>query len=139
MPPQLATLLTALLILYLFVINRSHKVEGVSRAINIPFLWMLFAGSRFLSQWLNLAPADPSADAYFEGSPIDRAVFVLLILGGILVLRKRHLDWRALSRNNLWILLYFLFGLLSIFWSDCSSSKRLDASSTWRSSSGICP
>ena len=54
MPSQLATVISFLFIIYLFLIDRKNRIEGVSRAIYIPFFWMLFAGSRSVSQWLNL-------------------------------------------------------------------------------------
>jgi len=128
MPPQLATAIVILFILYLFIIDGKRKDEDVSGAVYLPFFWFLFAGSRFLSQWLSLgATVESSAQSYFEGSPIDRLVFLLLIVGGIVVLQRRRIAVGSLLRQNLWVVLYFAFGLLSVLWSDypLTSMKRL--------------
>ncbi len=119
MPPQVATVLTALLILLLFGLDGKRKEEGVSRAVYLPFFWFLFAASRYLSQWLSLgAPVEATVESYFEGSPLDRLVFAMLMVGGIAVLLRRQLRLGQLVRDNPWVALYFAFGLLSIFWSD---------------------
>lgn len=116
MPPKIAALICILLILYLYWMDR-EKSEGVSRAIWIPFIWMVIAGSRFVSHWLNLVPP-MSVDAYFDGSPVDRAVFSILMLVGITILVRRRLNWSELFRKNAWIWLFFVFGAISILWSD---------------------
>lgn len=79
---------------------------------------MALAGSRYVSQWLNLAPPAPSVDMYSEGSEVDRIVFLLLILASIMVLVWRRLNWSKLLKNNAWIWPYFIFCVLSILWSD---------------------
>lgn len=118
MPPQLATLICALAILYLFRVDRKKKPEGVSSAVWAPFVWMFLSGSRFVSQWLNLGEPVDSVDVYMQGSPIDRAVFLALIIVGVLILMRRRLNWGMLIRQNSWVFLFFLFGAISILWSD---------------------
>ncbi len=120
MPPQFATLISFLFIIYLFLIDRKKIVEGVSRAVYIPFFWMLLAGSRSVSQWLNLgAPIGfTTTDVYLEGNPVDRVVFLFLIVIGVWILYRRHLNLRILLHKNIWIILYFLFGATSIIWSE---------------------
>jgi exopolysaccharide production protein ExoQ len=117
MPPQLALLICIIIILYLFWVDRK-KVEGVSRAIWIPIIWMFLDASRYVSQWLGLGTPNVSADALLEGSPVDRAVFTGLIIAGLLVLRQRKISWTSLFTKNPWIWLYFVFGALSFIWSD---------------------
>ena len=94
------------------------KTEGISSAIWIPFVWMFLAGSRYVSQWLNLGVPMSSGNAYLEGSPVDRAVFLSLILAGAIILLRRRLNWNELLKQNIWIGLFFIFGLISILWSD---------------------
>jgi len=67
---------------------------------------------------LNVAPALASASDYAEGSPLDRAVFFGLIIAGILILSRRQINWGELLVNNKWIVLYFLYCLASMAWSD---------------------
>lgn len=83
----------------------------------VPLVWMFLAGSRWVSSWLNLS-APMAVDDYAEGSPIDRAVFFALILAGAFVLSRRKIDWAHLLTNNKWIVLYLLYCLSSIVWTD---------------------
>jgi len=59
-----------------------------------------------------------SAEAYTDGSPLDAAVFGLLIIAGALVLYRRQIDWTGLLTENRWIWLYFLYCGISITWAD---------------------
>ena len=112
-------LICVLFIFYLFRLDIKKKADGVSMAIWIPLAWMFLAGSRYVSHWLNYsAPTISSIDLYMEGSPIDRAVFLFLIAASVVVLVRRRLSWGQIIRNNTWVWLFFLFGLISIIWSD---------------------
>lgn len=117
MPPIIAALICILLIIHLFWVDRKNN-DGVSKAIWIPLIWMLISGSRFVSYWFNLTPLDNSADSILDGSPIDRAVFTLLIISGVLILRQRSINWKLWFTSNAWIWLYFVFGAVSLLWSD---------------------
>jgi O-antigen ligase len=79
---------------------------------------MFIAGSRFVSEWFSLGGGAPSADAYSEGSPIDRAVFFSLVGIGAFILSKRNIDWGKLLSENKWLAVYFLYCLCSIGWAD---------------------
>lgn len=120
--PQLATLLCILGIGYLFWVDRKDN-EGVSNAILIPLIWMFFAGSKFPSQWLGAPPPDLSAG---EGSPIDRNVFLILIVAAVWVLSRRRVEWRRVVASNPAVWLFFLYCLISAGWADDSllSLKR---------------
>jgi exopolysaccharide production protein ExoQ len=113
MPRQLAALICLSLIFYLFWMDRKEN-EGVSKAIWIPFIWMFFTGSRELSLWLNLrTPGDIT-----DGQPYDRAFYTVLIAVAFIILRRRKINWNELFTKNVWIWLYFIFGVLSFLWSD---------------------
>ena len=114
MKPLFASLICFLGIAYLLCIDRK-RIDGVSNAVLIPLIWMFFAGSRFASQWLG---SGPPADIYNDGSPLDRNVFLALIVAGVWVLARRKVDWHGLLVGNAWIWLLFLFAALSILWSD---------------------
>lgn len=78
---------------------------------------MFFAGSRYPYNWLNLGVSGGVPD---EGNPINAASFFLLIAAGVFVLSRRKIDWAAVPRLNMWVLLYLLYCGLSIAWSDYS-------------------
>lgn len=119
MPPQFALLMCFLLILYLFLVDRK-KIEGVSKAIWIPLIWMFFGASRYLSQWLNLEELrfEQDFEVYLEGNPLNAASFFILIVAGVIILIKRRLNWSELFTKNIWMWLLFAFGIISFFWSD---------------------
>lgn len=118
MPPIIATLIFIILILCLFKIDREN-VEGVSSAIWIPFIWMVFAASRefsfWLHYWFNIGSYSTSIE---EGNPIERIFQTILIGAGIFVLIRRRINWDELFTKHAWIWLYFLFGVVSFLWSD---------------------
>lgn len=115
--PALATALCILFIAYLFWTDL-RRPDRPSAALWVPLAWMFLAGSRYVSSWLGLTPTFAGADDFAEGSPLDRAVFFALIVAGILILARRKIDWQRLLLNNTWIILYFLYCLASMAWSD---------------------
>jgi len=130
MPRQLAALACVLFIVWLFWRDRG-KNDGVSAATWVPFWWMFFAGSRFLSHWLNslgiYRSGGASLEAYMEGSPVDMPVFLILIISSAIILTGRRLDWSAVASQNAVLVLFYLFAVASVLWSDYPfvSFKRL--------------
>lgn len=117
MLPELVTILCGVFILYLFWSDLKRS-DSPSAALWVPLAWMFLAGSRWASSWLNLSVPLASVDDYAEGSPVDRAVFFSLIAVGAFILSRRKLDWSRLVVQNKWIVLYLLYCLSSVTWSD---------------------
>jgi len=116
MPASLALLICVVFIFFFLRIDKDTS-GGVSKAMLIPFAWMCISGSRYVGQWLK--PRDPNnLSVYLEGSPVDRAVFIFLIVAGIVVLIRRKLPWREIFTKNIWVWLYFLYGLFSLAWAE---------------------
>jgi O-antigen ligase len=82
----------------------------------VPLLWLFVIGSRLPSQWLGGLGA--SAEAFEEGSPLDRAFYFLLILLALCILVRRSFDWGKFVASNLLLTAFLSFTLLSVFWSD---------------------
>src|SRR3954466_74678 len=125
MSPQIATWAFALLIgglLYLDVRRRG----AISPASWLVVIWVLILATRPVSAWLGVEHEAETTDDYVEGSSIDRNVFVLLLLAGLWVLRRRNVNWHTLIANNRWLFGFYLFFGLSMIWSDYSfvSLKR---------------
>jgi len=114
---SLATVVCLLFIVYLFSTDL-RRPDSSSSGLWVPLAWMFLAGSRWVSSWLNVAPRMASANDYAEGSPVDAAVFFALIVAGIVILARRKIDWPRLLLNNTWIVLYLLYCLASMTWSD---------------------
>lgn len=117
MSALIATLICLIFIFYLFWMERRESRDQ-SPALWIPIVWMILATSRSVSQWLGMDAATDPLAAYADGSPLDRAVYLALIIVGIIVLLSRKPDWNAILTRNKWLWLYFAFCLISILWSD---------------------
>lgn len=117
MPPLLALALTLLLIAYLF-----RKESGLpykpSTALWIPTIWVMIIGSRSVTEWVNLGAPISNTGSIEEGSPLDRTVFFSLMIAGLVVLLRRPISWSWVFRNNIWLLLFFVYCGISILWSD---------------------
>jgi exopolysaccharide production protein ExoQ len=117
MPQSVATVVYGLVILGLFLLDRGLK-SRVSPALWIPVAWVLLAGSRMFSDWLEPARAMQSPDQYLEGSPLDRLILTGLLAAGLMVLLTRGRRAGMFLRANGPILLFFLYGAVSVLWSD---------------------
>ena len=117
MPPKVALLICFIFILYLFKLEYKSKPD-VSIGLWIPLIWMMIIGSRSVSLWLNLGIPMESPEDYLEGSPIDRNVFTVLIVLGLLILFRRKVSWEQIWRENTLIFLFFIYCGISVLWSD---------------------
>jgi exopolysaccharide production protein ExoQ len=113
-----ATVFFAILIWQLYRLTRDGERE-TSWALWLPTYWLFIGSSRNLSEWLHLSGGVGGRSvAYTEGSPLDRAVFTLVLALGVIVLLGRAGRVGTILRSNLPILLYFLYCLTSALWSD---------------------
>ena len=123
----MASLMTMICVGYvIFLLKEDRKLSAeTSPALWVPLVWMFLAGSRQVSTWLSLR-GPQTAQSYSDGSPVDAAVYVALIVAGIRILAHRGVDVRALLGRNVLILCYLLYCLVSISWSDVPfvASKR---------------
>jgi O-antigen ligase len=82
----------------------------------VPSIWVAILASRPVGLWLD---ASQSAWANVdEGSPLDRAVLVVLIGLAVVILVRRRLDWQGWAIENLWVLMFFVYCGMSLLWSD---------------------
>jgi O-antigen ligase len=104
----------------------AKKTERSSMAIWLPVIWMFFAGTREFTQWFDLG-REYSPQAFIEGNFVEQAFQLSMILAGVLILAGRRQDWGDLIARNSLIFLFFLFGAISILWSEYPlvSCKRL--------------
>jgi exopolysaccharide production protein ExoQ len=116
MPPFLALLLWFIILLCLLSFDPA-KDRRVSPALWVPFVWLALLGSRSPSQWLSLTTATGTTTLE-EGNPIDHIVYLALTFLALRVLVARRLSWRDVFARNSALLLFALFALLSITWSD---------------------
>lgn len=125
MSPLLATMVYVAGIMGLFWLDRDRKSQ-LSYGFWIPTLWLLINGSRQVSLWFATPAAAAQAQENLEGSPLDAAIYGVLIMAGIVVLSVRRRKAVSLLRLNLPIVFFFAYSALSVVWSDYSfvASKR---------------
>ncbi len=116
MPPSLALLVWLVLLLGLLCFDPA-KARGTSLALWVPLTWMFFVGSRLPSQWLG-DPVGTSAEAYQEANPLNRSVFLVLIVAAICILISRSFRWDDFFTRNWCLMAFLFFALASVFWSD---------------------
>lgn len=117
MPPFVASIIFATGIAFLFYLDRGGE-SRVSKALWIPTAWLFLCTSRSVSEWLGVGQPVGQASVYLEGSPVDRAVFMVLEVAALIMLLRR---WRRLGPilpRNWPIGLFFLYAAFSVSWSD---------------------
>jgi O-antigen ligase len=109
-------------IVCLFALERDKKAR-TSKALWIPVVWLFINCSRPISLWLQVFglrgfAVERSAQVYVEGSPVDAAVFSLLLIAGLIVLAHRSRQVSPLLPRMVPILIFFLYCALSILWAE---------------------
>jgi O-antigen ligase len=118
MPASVAVFAFAAGIAGLFWLDRDRGTR-TSPALWIPVVWLLIAASRMVSQWLNIGQVEfDTAEQYLDGSPLDRGIFLALIAGAAAVLAARGRRTGQLLARNWPFVLFFLYCLASVAWSD---------------------
>src|SRR6266446_3462553 len=118
MPAAIATSLCCLFILTLYFLNRDRN-SRVSPALWVPVIWVSICASRMVSQWLGGVEEATKRD-FEQGNSFDAAVFASLLVVGLVVLlgRGRRARLAALLRKNKPLILFLLYCLVSVIWSD---------------------
>jgi exopolysaccharide production protein ExoQ len=113
--PSLASLICACGIAGLFYLDRDKAIR-TSRALWISVVYLWIVGSRSVSAWLGMTPP-AGTNVQLDGSPLDAAIFALLLAAAIAVLIRRGNRVRAIIAVNWPVLVYFLYCLISVAWS----------------------
>jgi hypothetical protein len=117
MPPAVASLIVLALIAWLFRRDIRER-PNITSALWLPFFWVIFSATKFLSQWFELFGLNVGGTSVEDGSPVDALSFLVIIVLGLVVLRRRQMDWQEFMRRNRWVTIYLLYCLLAVLWSD---------------------
>lgn len=117
MPPTLALFLCCLFVAYTLR-STVHASRGVTAQLWVPTIWLAIIASRPISFWLNPGGMGLDPSTLEEGSTIDRGVYSVLIILGVLILSRRRLRLSALFERNGWLILFLVYAALSTVWSD---------------------
>jgi exopolysaccharide production protein ExoQ len=116
MNPSIANLACVCGIAGLFYLDRDDSVR-TSKALWLPVVYIWLVSSRPLSMWLGISPG-AGIDVQLDGSPVDRISYTVLLVAGICVLVPRGRRAVTFLKANWPIVIYFLYCLASLFWSD---------------------
>jgi O-antigen ligase len=116
MPPIVALFAWFVFVVYLFR-RDPLRDSRVSWAVWIPLIWMLIQGTRLPSQWLNMAGVN-AIDVIEDGNPLDRAVYLSLIVLALWVMSSRSVRWGKVIGRNPALTALIVLGLISVTWSD---------------------
>lgn len=100
----------------LFYLDRDESGR-TSKGLWLPVIWICIVGSRPVSAWFGISQGSDAVQLV-EGSPIDGAVFGVLLAAGIIVLISRRRPMSACLKASWPVIVYFAYCLLSIMWSD---------------------
>lgn len=120
MPPIIALFIWSIFAAFLLYLDRKQSPD-VSVFSWIPSIWFLLIAGKPLAVWFGVG-----SESMEEGSALDRAFITLLIIVGLIVLFFRQFSWTSAIRNNKSVILFVLFSVVSISWSDMAyiSLKR---------------
>src|SRR5262245_55372423 len=115
MPPSLALLVY---FLFLVVLLRWSKEPDESPALWLPVIWLFVLASKLPSLWLGVNYSTSAVAASEEGNSLDRAVYLAILALALLILARRRINWSELFARNSALVLFVLFTLVSVAWSD---------------------
>ena len=113
MPPVIALISCIIFVTGLLKIEKNNNPTA-SYALWVPSLWLLIMGSRPFGSWFDAA-ATISVE---EGSVYDRFVLIMLTLLALWFFLRRKTNWSLLLKDNLFLMLLFMYLGLSVLWSD---------------------
>jgi exopolysaccharide production protein ExoQ len=117
MPPSVAWWLWFVLLLALLRYDPARRPD-TSIALWFPVIWLFIAASRLPSQWLGVGTRQMAAQAFEEGSGLDRIVYLVVITLAVGILIRRGFDWSQFLQKNSALAGIFALAVLSIAWSD---------------------
>jgi exopolysaccharide production protein ExoQ len=125
MSPLISALVFFFAILALFKLDADPK-SRTSPALWLSVAWLLINGSRPPTAWFESSSLVLSAQNLEEGSALDRNIYLVILIAGIIVLIGRRTKIAKILRANTTIPLFLFYCLASTAWSDYSfvSFKR---------------
>lgn len=116
MPPTLALSLWSVFLIALLRFDPARD-SRLSVVLWVPLAWMFILASRNPGEWFS-GHLELSAQTMEKGSPLDRAVFSLLIVAAVGILVSRSFRWNIFFLRNLALMGWLGYALLSVCWSD---------------------
>ena len=114
----LALFVFSLFLLWLYYRDANERAS-VSSGAWVVVAWAVIYGSRPVTEWFSSAGEGLSRQSSLdEGNPIEALVSLSLIVVGLIVLLRRRIRLSSVMRSNIWLVVFYLFWLISVTWSD---------------------
>lgn len=114
----LALFAFSLCLLFLYYRDAKER-SSVSSGAWIVVAWAVIYGSRPVTEWFSGADQGPILQSSIdEGNPNEALVSLSLILVGLITLLRRRIRLSSVIKDNIWLVVFYLFWLLSVTWSD---------------------
>jgi O-antigen ligase len=84
----------------------------------VAVIWYALEASQGVSRWMTALGYQVAQTDVADGTPIDRAVFTVLLILAIGILAARRTRLLAIIADNKFLCLLFLYMLVSVVWSD---------------------
>jgi O-antigen ligase len=117
MVPNLAAFVTWAFVFFLLIRDWRNSPK-TSPGLWVATLWFLILATRAPHYWLAPTSGEIGVQAYEEGNSFNQAVYLGLIVSGMLVLWRRHVVWPEVIRRNRALLIFFAYTFLSAVWAD---------------------
>jgi len=127
----LAQIAIPLFFVFIIVALRRDIKErrSVSSALWIPFLWIADCATKPIDLWISPHQATAFSQRIawenrvtnieiFQSNPLERVFFLLLMGAGLWVLNKRRKNYSFSFKDNIGVILFFAYALVSVSWSD---------------------
>jgi O-antigen ligase len=116
----IATIVVCSIIAWLYVLDRDEV--QTSKALWIPVIYLLVISTRPPTTWFGMwgsgVANEVTLDGIYSASPTDLAVQYSLLTLGVVVIIARASQVGSLLWKNVPVLLFYIYGALSMLWSD---------------------
>lgn len=113
----LALLAWILWLVWIFYKDGREK-RLVSSAVWIVVAWVTIYASRPVTEWFSMGESLSRQVALDEGNPLEATISLSLIVAGVAILFRRRVQLSSVMAGNIWLVVFYLFWLLSTIWSD---------------------
>lgn len=117
MPRQLAILIFTALVVWLWRADARTRPR-FSKALWIPFIWLVLLGSRPLSWWSSFFFGIGGGTSNLEGNALDRVLYSCLIFASILIVWKRGVSLTSVLSNNWGLVLFWTYLAVTVLWAE---------------------
>src|SRR5437773_1452295 len=102
--PKAALALSICIIFTLWLFYRDRKLRPMTSGwLWITLIWIAIVGSRPVSLWFSAETLIATPEDLVDGSPLNRNIFIFLILAALVALWSRRTQLSRIFASNRWL------------------------------------